>query len=344
MSLKGLATGIGSLPFNNPEEALDLIFQYTPQMPFWPQLPKRDIREGMTAQFSENLPCLKATKEGLIFDGQKREEELEAFYDRIIRKDKDYFKISRDYALGLHSFYQRLQKSDLRQISFIKCHITGPFTFGASISDEKGIALLYDTEFMQVVLNSLMLRAAWQLELFKGFGKKLVIFFDEPYLGCFGSGYTPLTRESVVSGLTDLTAGLKEFQEVLIGVHCCGNTDWSMLAEVKTIDIISFDAFGFQERFVLYAENIKDFIKRGGIICWGVVPTEGFSGMEKPRFLLEKIVSAVEALVKKGVDKDLLLDNLIISPSCGLGALDIKKSEGIFRLLSDVSACLKESL
>jgi preprotein translocase subunit SecD len=36
------------------DEALDLIFKYVPDIPFWPQLPRRDVREGMVAQFSEN--------------------------------------------------------------------------------------------------------------------------------------------------------------------------------------------------------------------------------------------------------------------------------------------------
>ena len=68
-NLKGLATGVGSLPHKEIGAALDLIFAYLPSIPFWPQLPKRDIREGMVAQFSENLPCLKVARDGLFFDG-----------------------------------------------------------------------------------------------------------------------------------------------------------------------------------------------------------------------------------------------------------------------------------
>ena len=76
--------GIGSLPYLEANSALDLIFEYCPQIPFWPQLPKRDAREGMTAQFSEHVPC--------------KDKELELFYDRIISEDLDYFKISPDFA------------------------------------------------------------------------------------------------------------------------------------------------------------------------------------------------------------------------------------------------------
>ncbi len=328
MELKGLATGIGSLPHQDAEQALDLIFKYTPQIPFWPQLPKRDAREGMVEQFSE----------GLVF--KPGEKELEKFYERVIANDIDYFKISEDFAVGLHKFYQRLEKTNLKEIEFIKCQITGPFTFAASIKDEKGVALLHDSVFMQAILKGLAMKALWQINLFKKFGKKIIMFIDEPYLGCFGSAYTPINREDVVKGLAEITAAIKS-DNVLAGVHCCGNTDWSIFTEVAGIDIINFDAFGFLERLVLYADNLKAFFQRGGILCWGIVPTQEFSG-QSADFLLEKINAGISVLVKKGLDKNLLLDNLIISPSCGLGTLDTEKSDKIFKLLSGVSALLQK--
>lgn len=73
LSLKGLTTGIGSLPHKDAKSALDLIFEYCPQIPFWPQLPKRDIREGMLAQFSENLPCLQVSSQGIFFNPEDKE-------------------------------------------------------------------------------------------------------------------------------------------------------------------------------------------------------------------------------------------------------------------------------
>ena len=140
--LKGLATGIGSLPHKDADSALDLIFKYCPEIPFWPQLPKRDIREGMIAQFSENLPCLEFGSEGLFFEPKDKEKKLEKFYERIIAEDVDYFKISPDFASGLYKFYQRLEKSDLRNIELIKCQVTGPFTFAASIKNENGVCFV----------------------------------------------------------------------------------------------------------------------------------------------------------------------------------------------------------
>jgi len=342
--LKGLATGIGSLPYKDADSALDLIFKYTPHIPFWPQLPKRDIKEGMVAQFSENLPGLKADETGLrLVRSEAADDRLEMFYEKIINNDADYFKISPDFALGLHKFYQRLEKTSLKDIKFIKCQITGPFTFSSSLKDDKGNALLYDSVLLQAMIRGLMMKAQWQINLFRKFGKKIILFVDEPYLGCFGSAYTPINREDVIKNLEELTLGIKS-ENVLLGVHCCGNTDWSIFTEVKAIDIINFDAFGFLDRFVLYADNLKDFLKRGGIICWGVVPTGEFSGHETVDFLAQKIKNSINILINKGLDKDLLLDNLLLSPACGLGSMDIQKSESIFRLLSELSSSLRKNL
>ncbi len=340
IELKGLAIGIGSLPHKDAEEALDLIFKYVPNVPFWPQLPKRDTREGMVEQFSEGLPCVKVTEQGVLFNPEQKENELEVFYEKIIEEDIDYFKISPDFSRGLYAFYQRLKKVDLKSIEFIKCQITGPFTFGASINNESGRALLHDPVFMQAIINTLKMKALWQVELFKEFNKKIILFIDEPYLSSFGSAYAPINRENVVKGLTELAEGIKP-KGVLIGVHCCGNTDWSMLIDIGAVDIINFDAFNFFDKFILYVDNLKTFLNRGGIICWGIVPTQEFTGNETAEILLKKISFCIDILVKKGVDKVKLSEQLFISPACGLGSLDPEKSEKILKLLSEISLLLR---
>jgi len=341
-SLKGLATGIGSLPLFEPQAALDLIFRYLPRAPFWPQLPKLDPREGMIAQFSQNLPGLKIDAKGLSFACADREKELELFYEKIISRDLEYFKISPDFARGLHAFYQRLSQIDLTGIEFIKCQVTGPFTFCAGITDLDGKAILHDAVLMQAMAKGLSMKALWQLDLFKKFGKRMIMFFDEPYLSAVGSAYTPVNRSDVIDVFAELTDSLKG-QDCLTGIHCCGNTDWSMLTDSENIDIINFDAFEFQERFVLYADNLDSFLKRGGIICWGIVPTQGYDS-QSPEMLARKIKSGLDILVKKGIDRQLLLERLMVSPACGLGTLDASKAEGILSLLDQTSAFIRKNL
>ena len=342
INLKGLATGIGSLPLTDAKAAVDLVLRFLPQAPFWPQLPKSSQLEGMLAQFCENLPGLKLQGKDLVFSASDQEKELERFYDRFIEHDLEYFKISPDFAAGLHAFYERLSKADLSGLEFIKCQVTGPFTFCSGINQEQGKPILHDEVLRQAMVKGLSMKALWQLDHFKKFGKPMIMFFDEPYLTGVGSAYNPVNRHEVIEVYSELVDTLKN-QHALVGIHCCGNTDWSMLTDAG-IDIINFDAFNFQERFVLYADNLKSFLKKGGIICWGIVPTQEFSTEQSPEFLAQKIKFGLDVLVKKGIDRQLLLERLLISPACGLGTLETQKAQGILSLLNQTSLFIRKNL
>ena len=335
--IKGLVTGIGSLPYKDANEALDLVFEYTPRIPFWPQLPQRDKREGMIMQFSQALPCLRLSQKGLYFDSAAQEEELAQFYEQIIANNSQHFAISADFAAGLWQFHARLQQQGLEGIEFIKGQVTGPFTFAASVNDDQGRAILHNPILFQAVREGLAMKARWQIELFKSLSKPTIMFLDEPYLACFGSGFTPINRQEVVKVLTEFSEKIK-CGNGLIGVHCCGNTDWSIFSEIAAMDIISFDAYNFLERVLLYAKEISAFLKRGGILAWGIVPTEGFGPEINPGILAERLRQGFEVLFRKGIDRDLLKQRLLLTPSCGLGSLGAAKAEPIFKCLAGISA------
>ncbi|MFY9401866.1 MAG: hypothetical protein WAQ07_00425 [Candidatus Omnitrophota bacterium] len=341
--LKGLATGIGSLPYGEAESALGLIFKYTPEIPFWPQLPKRSLKEGMVAQFSENIPCLKLGAEGVFFDSRRMDDELEEFYGRVVSVDLDYFKISPDYAPGVYKFYDMLASGfGISEAQALKLQVTGPFTFAAAVNDEDKVPILHNKVMLQAVSKALSMKALWQAGMFKALGKPLVMFIDEPYLGSFGSAYTALDRQDVVLGLREFSTGLKPVYD-LLGVHCCGNTDWSIFTELEDIDIISFDAFDYLEKFLLYAKDIKSFLERKGFICWGIVPTQSFTGNDNLSLLTDKLYLGIEALVKKGVSESLLRERLLISPSCGLGTFTVEEAEKVFRMLAKVSDFIRKN-
>jgi methionine synthase II (cobalamin-independent) len=340
---RGLATGVGSLPHIDADSGLDMIFKYVAKAPFWPQFPKRDFREGMVAQFSENIPCLEVKDGSVIFNSRDKEKKLEAFYERIISEDADYFKISREFSLGLHKFYERINNMDLGEVEFIKIQVTGPFTFLAGVNDEYGRSLLHDPVFKQAVIKALSMKLRWQIDLFRKFAKPIVAFIDEPYLGAFGSAYTPINRDDVVRGLSELGENVSG-EGVYLGVHCCGNTDWSMFTDVPGISVINFDAYNFQEKFVLYADSLKGFLARGGVICWGIVPTQELRPEDNVELLASKLRQGIDNLAKKGVDKDLILENLIISPACGLGTFTPQKADKVFSLLSETSCFIRKNL
>ncbi len=336
---KGLATGIGSLPYKDTTSALAHIFERVGQAPFWPQLPKRDVREGMVAQFARNLPCLEVKSDGAAYNPRQKEKALEEFYEHIINNDVPYFELGREYAAGFYAFLEHLEEQGTGEAAFLKCHITGPFTFAASFKDDKGVALLHDEIFMQAVVKGLGMKALWQIRELERFGKEIIMFVDEPFLSCFGSAYTPIGRQQVVDVLSELTETINS-PNVWIGVHCCGNTDWSLFTDVPAMRIINFDAFSFMEKVFIYAKDLQGFLGRGGALCWGIVPTHEYDQKVTVGQLVSKIESGLATLEKKGLDRKQLVQRLLISPSCGLGTIDQDKTSSILKLLQETSQAL----
>lgn len=201
---------------------------------------------------------------------------------------------------------------------------------------------MHDEVFMQAIIKGLAMKALWQIKFLKRLAKKIIIFIDEPYLACLGSGYTPIERGTVMKHLKELTQEIKS-EDVLIGAHCCGNTDWPVFTDTQGIDIINFDAFGFLDKLLLYADNLRGFFSRGGVLCWGIVPTQEFTGKEKAQALIERLNDGIAALVKKGIDEKTARSGLLLSPACGLGTMEPAKAEAVLKLLSEVSAKFNSS-
>src|SRR5512135_408767 len=93
---RALATGIGSLPHRDVQDALRVVFRTFPAVPYWPQLPRRDFRENMYAQFSEDLPTVSIDLPHEWIGSIVAEDVLaqaERFYDRYVAQDPNLFAI-----------------------------------------------------------------------------------------------------------------------------------------------------------------------------------------------------------------------------------------------------------
>jgi hypothetical protein len=103
------------------------------------------------------------------------------------------------------------------------------------------------------------------------------------------------------------------------------------------IDILNFDAYGFMDKLALYAAQVKEYINRGGVIAWGIVPSIMLDGLPSAKELSGILDKGLAELVKRGVDKERLMSQSILTPSCGLGGLQDAQAEERFELLIDIA-------
>jgi len=122
----------------------------------------------------------------------------------------------------------------------------------------------------------------------------------------------------------------------LIGFHCCGNTDWTMVFETR-VDIVSFDAYGFGDKLILYPNEILRFIDRGGFLAFGIVPTSEYMDGITKELLYDHVVSLLANFEEKGLPRDRLLENSLFTPSCGMGPLDEIKAKRVMELTGSLA-------
>jgi len=317
--------------------------------PIWPQLPKLGLREQMEIQYSEGLPRV-------VIDEDKRRmfintsgdysEELAVFYEGYMAAEESgdcsAAAISPAFSAGIPALETKL-KALGRKLPVVKCQTTGPISFALTIVDENKRAIYYNEEFVDTIVKGLGMKCRWQIQKFKAYAQNVICFIDEPILSAFGSStYVSVQREDVIAKLGEVIEAVHQ-EGGMAGIHCCGNTDWSLLVDAGA-DIVNFDAFEFGETVALYPEHMrKQIVERRNALAWGIVPTSAAIRSQSVDSLVERFEKVTDHLSKTaGIDKKTIACQALITPSCGTGSMEVADAERVFRLLGETSRALKK--
>jgi hypothetical protein len=170
-----------------------------------------------------------------------------------------------------------------------------------------------------------------------------MIFFDEPFLSGFGSAFSPISRQRVIELLGFSFEETRSRCPAVIGVHCCGNTDWAMIVDSGT-DVLNLDSAGFGEHLLLYPKALAEFYARGGVIAWGAVPTlDSFTGQETAEGLWADLSDLLAKVEAQGISRQVIADQALITPACGMGSRTPSETKEILKLTRRVSQMAREA-
>lgn len=343
---------IGSLPITSHKEAADIILRYTPEIPLWPQLPKNP-REGMVRQFLSGFPGLVDSDKRFWIDtlDESFATAMSDFYEEYMAVESDHkllhnsrFKLDDSTAAGFSSLMEML---NLRQheVYTIKGQVTGPITTGIGTKTSDGNSVFYDDNLRDMLIKHLTMKGCWQAtEIQRQFDSKTpIIFIDEPAMVSFGSSaFVGITREMVTDSMTEIISGIKA-SGALVGVHICANGDWAPVLQSHA-DIISFDAYSYFDNLLLFKDELIDFLTKGGILAWGIVPTSSAEIIAKETVasLLDKFELQLDQLISFGFTENILLKQVLITPSCGTGSLPVDSALKILDINSSLSQKIQE--
>ena len=329
-----LTTAMGVMPHTDVDKALNIALSL--DIPYWPQLPNYSYYEDMYVQASENFP-------GIILDLEKRTLKFstEKFYKELDNAlanwdNDDFFDISEKYSVVYHKFLSL----DLSKYVAIRGQMEGPVSFGFYVKDENDKPILFNDEIRPFMFEFMARRVNVQLKRLKKKNKNAFMFIDEPglqFIFSALSGYNDVIAKQDIENLFAMIDRPR-------GIHLCGNPDWDFLFSFD-MDIASIDIHTNQKIIPLYGKSIKNYIERGGIIVWGIVPTNYEPFMKENIESLKSLLKNIWKIVTdSGIDQEQLLSQSLLSPAtcCLINKDKDKTVNKAFELLKNLSHELRE--
>jgi hypothetical protein len=327
-------TAMGIMPHEGVDEALKLALKM--DIPFWPQLPKLSFYEDMYVQAMEKFPGVIIDEKHMrIFvDTNKFIEEIPKYLEK--EDNIETFKISERYSL----VYRHFLTMELSSYRAIRGQIISPVSLTLKIVDENDKPIVYNDEIRALVFSFIQKRLNAQYIELKEKNDKAFVWVDDPGLELIFSAMCGYDNIKAKRELMDFFNGINGVR----GLHLCGKPDWDFLLSLNNIEIISFNAYAFGDVFVTY-DKVKDFVERGNIISWGIVPTYyGEFSKEDLKNLTRRLEGMWGVLERRGLDMGTIIQNSLLAPAtCNLlnpdKTVTVEKS---FELLNELSYYLKE--
>jgi hypothetical protein len=339
-------TAMGIMPHKNVDKALELALSL--DIPFWPQLPHVSLYEDMYIQTSQNFPGIEINfeKERLVFNTVRFEEELNDYFTKT--EIPETYALTEKYSMVFKKFLSK----NLQSYEAVRGQTTGPVSFGFKVLDENLKPIIYNEEVKTILFDFIQKKVNAQYQELKAKNQNAFVWVDEPGLGYVFSGLSGYNDQQAKEDYYNFVQGLEGPK----GLHLCAEVNLPYLLELG-IEILSFDAFqiGFMPKE--YAWSVAEFIKKGGIISWGIAPTESSTlSIQTPEKLASTLSNYWEVISENtGLALRQIAEQALIAPArCCLRDIDTKTTgkceisnveekivEKAFAFLPEISHILK---
>ena len=299
-------TAMGIMPHRDVDRALDLALSL--DIPFWPQLPKVSLHEDMYVQASQNFPgiAIDFDKERLVFNTARFEQGLDEYF---LKMDiADTFALTTEYSKVFHKFLSK----ELQGYKAIRGQMTGPVSFGLKVLDEDLKPLIYNEEARTILFDFIQRKFNIQYQELRKKNPNAFVWVDEPGLGYVFSGFSGYNEQHAREDYRKFAEGLEGPK----GLHLCAEVNLPYLLELG-VEILSFDAYqiGFMPRE--YAGSVAEFINNGGVISWGIIPTESTAlAMQTPEALAATLSNYWEVISENtGLSLNQIAMQALVAPA-----------------------------
>jgi hypothetical protein len=332
-------TGIGSLPHTQVELGLQAALAL--DIPFCPQLPQRHPSEFMIPAALEGLPGLHYDEEGMCTVDLPTWEAGRAAFEARLEEAlaSGQLEAFEPTLEGCRAWRPFLWEVENRKLALAKAQLAGPFTVRSVARTSEGGATLDVPGLDQAMYRLVMARSLAMVKALRRANTTPVFFLDEPGLYAFER-----SRPRHLLALQELRLLVLALHRegALVGIHCCGNTDWGALLEVQP-DVLSLDVRLSLDAMLEETEALARFLDSGATLSLGIIPTDLTSTYDATE-LAESVEASLRAALPQGRSFTQVLSHVLLTPACGLAMRSVVDAERILGELRAAQRSLHETL
>jgi methionine synthase II (cobalamin-independent) len=305
----GLASAVGSLPHEDVSDAIDFVLDRQSRLPAAPSLPRRSAMEGMIPQAAWGIAGVLVLPDGsLLVD--------EAVVDPDLPLGDG---LDAEPFVGLREFLAAIEG----RVAPFKLQLTGPVTLGLALH---AVGVPADRAFA-VAAKAVAARVREVLRASRRSapGSTPLLFLDEPGLTAALEPGFPLDVDDTLDLVSSALAVVEE--HAIAGLHCCGRADWPVVLQAGPQMLSLPVGAGATDHPGVFA----DYLERGGWLAWGAVPTDRPLG-ETVDLLWRRLMAEWDALVEGGCEAQRLVEQSMMTPTCGLVGLDVPQAHHVMDL------------
>ncbi|MQA14164.1 MAG: methionine synthase [Pseudonocardiaceae bacterium] len=332
----GTATGVGSLPGTDPLEASRTVVGELPDLPHLPELPGRGAGADLMGRTA-----------GLLVD--LAVEVVPSGYRVTAHPGRDHRRAVDLLRDDLDALEEAVERAGARP-SMLKVQAAGPWSLAASVELHSGHAVLTDAGALRDFAGSLTEGLRRHVdEVSRRFGIPVVVQLDEPSLPAVVAGGIPTpSGYGTVPAVPEIEAAqlLREVVATLPTppiVHCCAPKPPLALLRDAGAGALAVDAALLAGAPRATVDALGEAWDSGAVVLLGLVPAQEPTVPPELRALAQPALELVDRL---GFSRDLLAQQCVPTPSCGLAGASARwtrRALALARELGEAFVDLPES-
>jgi hypothetical protein len=325
----GFATGVGSLPGDDIDRAMALVFDELPDLPHLPELPDRGPGADLIGRTATNLVDLPV--------------DLQPAGWRLV--DRPGFDQRRGGDLMSSDLDALVPVAGPGYDGRLKVALAGPWTLAANLELPRGGRVLGDPGAVHDLGESLAEAVREHLAEVRRRVPlaELVLQIDEPSLPAVlaghvrtESGFGALSPPEPATVQAVLSASIKAAGDVPVVLHCCAADPPLRLFRDVGAAAVGFDAITTRPDYDALGELVE-----AGVALWlGVISATGPGVAPTPRGVADPVRRLWHEL---GFPADELPAAVAITPTCGLAGASLGWVYSAYRVLRQAARTLSEA-